>query len=125
MLGQIQEWFYHDLAGIQDADDSPGFKHFIIAPSPVGDITWAKAVFHSIRGDIACDWKTKTGRFRLNVSVPPGTTATVLIPAKSADQVTESRHPILSDEGVTFLRMENGRAVLNLDSGDYHFWSED
>ncbi len=125
MLGQIQEWFYHDLAGIQDADDSPGFKHFIIAPSPVGDITWAKAVFHSIRGDIACDWKTKTGRFRLNVSVPPGTTATILIPAKSADQVTESRHPILTDDGVTFLRMENGRAVLNLESGDYHFWSED
>jgi len=36
MLGQIQEWFYHDLAGIQNAPDSPGFKKIIIIRSLSG-----------------------------------------------------------------------------------------
>ena len=49
MLGQIQEWFYHDLAGIQNAPGSAGFKQIVIAPQPVGDLTWVKASFDSIR----------------------------------------------------------------------------
>jgi alpha-L-rhamnosidase len=57
MLGQIQEWFYHDLAGIQNAPDSAGFKKIVIAPQPVGDVTWAKASYNSIRGKIVSDWK--------------------------------------------------------------------
>lgn len=79
MLGQIQEWFYHDLAGIQNAPGSAGFKQIVIAPQLVaatppspnednqppdatgrrshGDITWVRASYDSIRGKIVSDWK--------------------------------------------------------------------
>ena len=33
MLGQINEWFYHDLAGIQPDPAGPGFKRIIINPA--------------------------------------------------------------------------------------------
>jgi len=115
MLGQIQEWFYHDLAGIQNALDSAGFKNIIINPQPVGDVTWVKASYNSIRGKIVSDWKRDGGKFTLKVSIPANTTATVYVPAQSAVAVKA--------EGTTFLRMENDRAVFVIGSGDYTFVS--
>jgi len=47
MLGQINEWFSHDLAGI--GQETVGFKKFVFNPQPVGDITWAKADFDSVK----------------------------------------------------------------------------
>jgi hypothetical protein len=122
MLGQIQEWFYHDLAGIQNGGN--GFKQIIIAPQPVGDVTWAKAGYDSIRGKIVSDWKRDGGKFVLRVTIPPNTTATVFMPAKSAEAVTEGGQPAGQSHGVSFLRMENNRAVFAVASGDYEFKSE-
>ncbi len=148
MLGQIQEWFYHDLAGIQNAPGSAGFKQIVIDPQPVGDVTWVKASYNSIRGKIVSDWKlerwgeapdepsgTNSGKansaredarptkykFTLAVTIPPNTTATVYVPAKSAAEVFESGRPAQKSEGVTFLRMENGRAVFEVEAGSYQF----
>ena len=115
MLGQIQEWFYHDLAGIQNAPDSAGFKEIVIKPQPVGDVTWVKASYNSIRGKIGSDWRRDDGKFTLKVSIPANTTATVYIPAQSASGA--------KCEGATFLRMENGRATFAIESGDYTFIS--
>ncbi|MGB7767620.1 MAG: family 78 glycoside hydrolase catalytic domain [Verrucomicrobiia bacterium] len=115
MLGQIQEWFYHDLAGIQNAPNSAGFKKIIIHPQPVGDVTWAKASYESIRGKIVSDWNRDGRKFTLRVSIPVNTTATVYVPAKSATMAKA--------EGATFLRMENDRAIFAIGSGDYTFVS--
>jgi alpha-L-rhamnosidase len=126
MLGQIQEWFYHDLAGIQDAPESPGFKNIVIAPQPVGDLTRVNASYRSIRGDIVSDWKTggADGRkFNLKISIPANTLATVYIPATSPQIVTESGKPAGQRRGVTFLRDENGRVVYAVESGNYDFSS--
>jgi alpha-L-rhamnosidase len=124
MLGQIQEWFYHDLAGIRCDLTGPGFKKIIIHPQPVGDVTWVKAGYDSIRGKIVSDWKRDGDRFTLNVTIPANTTATVCIPAKSADAVTEDGRPAALSDGVTFLRMENGRAIFAVESGKYEFQSK-
>ena len=123
MLGQIQEWFYHDLAGIQNAPDSPGFKRIVINPQPVGDVTWVKASYDSSRGKIVSDWKHEGGQFTLKVTIPANTTATVYMPAKSLDTVMEGWRSAARSEGVTFLRQEDGRAVFNIVSGSYDFES--
>ena len=124
MLGQIQEWFYHDLAGIQDASGSPGFKDIIINPQPVGDVTWVNASFNSIRGNIICNWKHADGKFLLKISIPANTTATVHVPAKSADIVKENSRPAAESLGVKFLRTESNCAVYAVESGNYEFSSE-
>jgi hypothetical protein len=116
MLGQIQEWFYHDLAGIQNAPGSAGFKEIVIVPQPVGDVTRVNASYNSIRGKIVSDWKLDGGKFTLKVSIPANTTATIFVPAKSADAVAKTK-------GTAFLRVENHRAVFAIGSGDYTFVS--
>jgi hypothetical protein len=114
MLGQIQEWFYHDLAGIQSGGD--GFKTIIIAPQPVGDVTWVKASYNSIRGKITSNWQRAGNKFSVTVAIPPNTTATVFVPAKSAASVAKN-------SGAKFLRMENHCAVFETGAGEHTFES--
>jgi hypothetical protein len=112
MLGQIEEWFYHDLAGIGSGGD--GFKTININPQPVGDIKWAKASYDSIRGRISSDWNRSGDRFDLKVVIPANTTATVSVPAESARKVSASG-------GAKLLKEENGRAIYAVGSGEYSF----
>ncbi|HZT22223.1 MAG TPA: family 78 glycoside hydrolase catalytic domain [Verrucomicrobiae bacterium] len=125
MLGQIQEWFYHDLAGLQNAPGSAAFKHIVIAPQPVGDLKWVRARYDSLRGRMISAWKRTGKTFRLQVAIPPGTSATVYVPASSPDRVTENGRPASQSKGVFFLRMEGGCAVFEIESGSYNFESWD
>jgi hypothetical protein len=130
MLGQIQEWFYHDLAGIQNAPDSAGFKKIVINPQPVGDVTWVKASYNSIRGRIVSEWRRDGGKFTLRISIPANTTATVYVPATNLSAVGEIvgkgiwSWPAIKAQGVNSFHFEDGRALLEISSGDYTFESQ-
>jgi alpha-L-rhamnosidase len=113
MLGHILEWFYRDLAGIQPAPGSVAFNRVWIKPAMVGDISWVRASYHSIRGPIRSEWKRDGTKVEMRVSIPPGVSAEVFVPAKSAEMVRQS--------GAEFSRMEGGSAVFEIQSGDYVF----
>jgi hypothetical protein len=121
MLGHIMEWFYRDLAGIGPDPDGPGFRKILIQPTVVGDLTWAKASYDSVRGKIVSDWTRAGKTFTLQVSIPANTTATVFVPTADAGGVQESGKPAAQSEGVRFLRNENQAAVFAVVSGDYTF----
>jgi alpha-L-rhamnosidase len=55
--------------------------------------------------------------------VPPNTTATVQVPAASAEAVTESSQPLTRAKGVKFVETRNSYAVCELQSGTYSFES--
>ena len=120
-LNGIGGWFLRGVAGICPDEDAPGFRHFIIKPAIVGDLTWAKAHFDSIHGRIESSWKRENGLLTLDITVPANTTATVYLPAQDTRSVTESGKPIARSTGVKFLRMQDGNAVYDVASGDYKF----
>ena len=101
--------------------DGPGFKNIIIRPRPGGDITYAKASYKSIHGQIATHWTIEGNTFRLDVTIPANTVATIYVPAKDVSLVTESGGPAKKSNGLKFLRMENGSAVFAAGSGRYQF----
>lgn len=124
MLGQINEWFYHDLAGIGcDVNGGPGFREIVIRPQPVGDVNWVRASLNSMRGRIACDWKRGGGKFVLNVAVPTNAKATLWLPSRTADTVRESGKPVERSAGVRWLRQEGDRTVFAIESGKFEFES--
>jgi len=59
MLGQVIEWFYQRVAGLAPDPERPGFRHAILRPQPVGDLTWAEATQHTVRGDFHVRWERK------------------------------------------------------------------
>ena len=123
MLGHITEWFYKDLAGIDTDPAGPGFKKIVIHPQPVGDLTWVRASYDSIRGRIVSSWKREGGKFTLEITIPANTTATVFLPARDGGEVLEGGRPAGQSSGVQPLRQERDRAVFGVASGNYVFES--
>lgn len=120
-LGQVVEWYYHDLAGIQPDPERVGFKHVHLRPQPVGDLTWVEASYKSIQGSIKVRWERDDRAFRLNASIPANTTATIYVPAANGATVLESGRPVESARGVQFLRRDGDRMIYSVESGSYEF----
>ena len=120
-FGSVSAWFYKTLAGIQPAPDAIGFDKIIIRPQVVGNLTWVKARYGSIRGPVESSWTIEQDGLKLEIYVPVGTTATVYVPAGRAERVTESGHPASESPGVQLLRTEDRAAVFAVGSGRYQF----
>ena len=121
MLGQINEWFYRDLAGLAPDPAAPGWKSAIVRPQPVGGLAWAHAAHASPRGKFASSWKRDAGRFTLEVEIPPGAMATVFVPASDPARVTEGGRPAEQSPGVRRLRAGESAVVYAVESGRYVF----
>lgn len=122
-VGDLITWSNENLAGIRPDEARPAFKHIVMRPTPVGDLTAVKASYNSSYGKIGSDWKIAGGRFIWNISVPPNTTATVYVPANQGSAVTESGKPANAAEGVKYPRSQAGAAIYELGSGNYRFES--
>jgi hypothetical protein len=59
--------------------------------------------------------------FELTVKIPPNATATVFLPGRSQQGVTENGRPVSGAEGVRFLRQEGSALVFEVASGQYDF----
>jgi hypothetical protein len=120
MLGQVMEWFYRDLAGIDFDPDTPGFGKIVLRPQIVEGLAWVDASYDSIRGPVSARWEHRGGRILLSVAVPANTTATVYVPS-SDGLVTESGVKAEASPGVTFVARQGDRSVYAIGSGSYSF----
>ncbi len=122
-IGAVTEWVYRTLAGINPDDSGPGFKNMVLRPRPGGTLTWAKAAYQSIRGEIRSEWELAGNEFRWSVRVPANCTAELYVPAADAASVSEGGAPAQQAAGLKFLRMEEGCAVFAAEPGDYRLVS--
>jgi len=120
-FGAVGEYLFGMVGGIQP--DAPGYRKIRIQPVIRDGLSWANTSYDSIQGLIVCNWKKQGQQLAMNITIPPNTTATVYVPAKSGDAVNESGKPASKAKAVKFLRMENGAAVYEVGSGSYKFVS--
>lgn len=121
MLGHLMEWFYSGIGGIRSDKESIAFKHFIIRPEIVGDIDAATVSFDSPYGMIKTNWKVENSTFTCQVTVPPNTTASIHLPAAQQEDIKESGKALQPSAGICFEKIEKGRSVYLIPSGDYLF----
>jgi alpha-L-rhamnosidase len=121
MLGQINEWLYHDLAGIQDDSEGPGFRKIIIKPAVVSDLTWVRGSYDSISGKVVSEWKRDGQTVTLHVVIPPNTSATICVPSVDYASVHEGGRPASASPGLTFLKVDGSYSLYQALSGDYTF----
>ncbi len=115
--GAIGEWLYNYVAGIQIDPETPGYKHFILAPHPGGGLTSTKATYQSIYGQIVSDWKIDNNSLDYNIEIPANTTATVTLPDAKMEEVQMNGSSLNRNNTE---QKENG-VQLKLGSGKYHF----
>ncbi|WP_108993265.1 family 78 glycoside hydrolase catalytic domain, partial [Paenibacillus agaridevorans] len=122
-LGSVGEWMFRYMAGIEADPAEPGFSHVVIRPRPGGRLTRVKASYESLYGAISVEWELAAGgELRLDVQVPPNTTATVHVPGSGVrldgNEISDSI------EVIAKLEVQEGGSVFRVGSGRYAFTSE-
>ncbi|MEV6384952.1 family 78 glycoside hydrolase catalytic domain [Streptomyces sp. NPDC051773] len=94
ILLQIEEWFHSGVVGIRQAPGGAGYRELVIDPRPVGDLTHAEGSYRTPYGVVSARWTRENGSFRLDVELPPNTTAEIRLPAPGppARVVGSGRH---------------------------------
>ncbi len=125
MSGQINEWFFNSLIGINPSEDGAGFRKFDIKPVVLKDLNWVEGSFASVSGEIFCSWKKSAHQVAFDITVPANTEAMFYLPGQNTKQVFERGIAANKAKGVKFTGKENGKLKYKLASGNYHFTVKD
>ncbi|MFI9753328.1 alpha-L-rhamnosidase C-terminal domain-containing protein [Streptomyces collinus] len=107
-------WFHSGLVGIRQAPGKAGYRELVIDPRPVGGLTRAEGSYHTPYGLVSARWVREKGRFRLDVGLPPNTTAQVRVP-------TAGRKAQVTGDGAVFQGIRGARATYGVASGRHGF----
>lgn len=78
--GAVGDFLYRRVAGIEPLE--AGYRSFLVKPLIGGSLTYAKAHTKTPYGTIEVSWEIKDKQFKLNVSVPYGSEAKIVLPNK-------------------------------------------
>ncbi len=119
--GAVGEWLYSRVAGIQIDENNPGYKHFVIKPILTDSLSFAKATYQSLYGEIESHWKKEGEGLTFKVTIPANTTADVYVPTSSIDSILLN-NKVLNKQKVTYSSsIEDGYCKVSLGSGHYQF----
>jgi alpha-L-rhamnosidase len=95
--GAVADWLHATVAGLRPDPDDPGYHHVLVEPWPGGGLTSASASLRTRYGDTAVAWRLEgDGVLRVDVELPPNTSATVTLPGESAVRVGSGTHSFAS-----------------------------
>jgi hypothetical protein len=119
--GAIGEWLYRVVAGIEVDPAEPGYQHILFQPQPGGGLTFVRAALDTHYGLVTSAWELTQTTMHLNISVPANTHASVHLPAKALDEVSENGKPLQVGNGIVAFRISGEAAVIEVGSGHYRF----
>jgi len=88
--GAVASFLHRYVAGLRPAE--PGYRSFEVRPRPGGGVSWATTRHISPFGPIDVGWRLRGGTVELDLQVPPGTAATVILPGEAAQLAAPGRH---------------------------------
>ncbi|SDL83765.1 family 78 glycoside hydrolase catalytic domain [Microbacterium azadirachtae] len=89
-LGAVVDWIHQVVGGVRPAE--PGYAKVRIEPVPGPGITWARTRYESAAGEIAAHWSTEDEGFVLDVRIPDGVPAEIVLPGGAAHEVVGGEH---------------------------------
>jgi alpha-L-rhamnosidase len=110
-FGSVGAWLYAGAGGIQLDQLHPGYKHFWLRPQFTTRLTRVTAKLDSPYGPIVSDWHAEKERLCYDVTIPPNTSAEVILPIQSKD-ILLSGKPLPAPHSQT--------TALSLGAGTYH-----
>ena len=130
MYGAVDSWFYRYLGGIAPVEGAPGFGEVRIEPILVDGIDRVDCELETPRGLLASRWRRDGGRVEIDVTIPPNSTASILLPLaegsfedyeiREGDQLLE-KGSATSIAGLGETAAERGGVRVLLGSGNYRF----
>jgi alpha-L-rhamnosidase len=116
--GSCGRWMFSYAAGIESVE--PGFGKLLIRPHPSRAIGSVSASYNSPRGPVKSSWRISGDKLSLSVTLPPNTSATVLLPTVDTASIREGGRS-LQAAGLKSLGRQAGRVAVSVGSGTYRF----
>lgn len=116
--GALGEWMYDAIGGIALDPEAPAGRHVLVRPRPGAKLTEARASFASLYGSIESHWSLAGRTFRLELTIPVGSSATVWMPFPGAVRVTSRGQS--SRDAATVTSSAEGD-VVRVNSGQHEF----
>ena len=99
-FGAVGEWLMSNVAGLgQPTTDTMGIGRnlVLIRPEPPEGITWAKATYGSLQGQVSVQWRTEKGKFSLDATIPANLRGIFVLPGRPAEDVTVNGRSVPGD----------------------------
>ena len=91
--GAVVAWLFSRCAGIVPIE--PGFRSIRIRPLPGGSLTFARAKYQSVRGEILSSWEKDEKEFHLHVEIPEKVKAEIILPNGEEKHVIGGIHDFI------------------------------
>jgi alpha-L-rhamnosidase len=88
--GAVISFLHRHGAGLRRT--SPTWRTFEVVPRPGAGLTWVRTHHDSPHGRISVEWRLDGPAFSLDVTVPPGCAATVVLPSGDTSEVGPGDH---------------------------------
>lgn len=88
--GAVISFLHRFVAGVTILE--PGYRRFRVAPRPGGGITSARTHHESPHGRISVAWEIAADRGRIEIAVPTGTEAELVLPNVSSETLAAGAH---------------------------------
>ncbi len=119
----IGEWIWNYVAGLTPDEAVPGWRKFVVHPRPTPEVRWCRGTFQSPCGPISIHWQAASGRLVLDVQIPIGTTAIIILPARRAADIrlSDSAESDIFQRQFHLLPARDGHIRFEVPSGTYSF----
>lgn len=124
--GAIGDWLYREMIGIDNDEQSIGYKKIRIKPHISDIFSFANANYETRYGMVCAGWKIENGTLTITAEIPANCTASIYIPTANWDDVSENGKPLSTIKGIQNGGVEGNYLILNVGSGKYAFstkWS--
>jgi len=109
----VGSWFYQAVGGIRMAFDVPAYQRVLIQPQIPKGITWAKTFKETPYGKLAINWELKEKVMEMNIEIPVGIEAGVVIPSGIKKYSLEGKEYEISGEKSYVVGVKSGKYKIS------------
>jgi len=108
----IGSWFYQALGGIRRDENNPGYRKVIIQPQIPEGVNWAKTFKGTPNGTLVVNWVLIGKTMELELEIPVGIDAGIVIPAGIRKYLLAGKEYSLSGEHNFVVNVKSGKYKL-------------
>jgi len=108
----IGSWFYQAVGGIRLAENIPAYRKVLVQPQIPRGVTWAKTYKDTPYGRLLVDWDLNDKTMKLEIEVPVGIEAGIVIPSGIHEYRLNGKVNDLTGEKPAVVEVKSGKYTL-------------
>jgi alpha-L-rhamnosidase len=110
----IGSWFYQVVGGIRPVENVPAYRKVRIQPQIPDGVTWANTSQETPFGKLVVNWSLSGEMLDLDIDIPVGVEAEVVLPASAKSHVLNGKEYELIEMEEKAVDLKSGKYVMQL-----------